>query len=361
LAFQASTEAIDVRAVALKLTGGASNTPKDLLNLKVKFYDAANPSVSIGEANFVNEGDTATGTLAVGSFKVEKGYGARKILLIKGTIADISDVAYGNYQLTASGDLLKVDYDGAAVGLANGNYGVGSAGNVSGPTTNTTLAGVRIMKAKPVFAKLSLPKNTIAGNADQSVYRFSVAATNGNVDLYKVTFTVGSSTVSATTSDYKLYAFTGAGFSGALPGWADSTGLLNAGGCTDGLSDTSPQRLTLNVYMDQTGCAQGTTTLKIPMGSTYYFDLHATFGSVRTTTGSENISFQLEGDSAFPVNSPNLMQQASGVDGDVSDDLIWSPRSTTSPSVSNLDFTNGNGVDGLPASNMNQETLTFTL
>ncbi len=375
LAFQAATEEVDIRAVAFQLSGVASNTPKDLLGLKVKLYDAANPSVLLGTAEFVNEKDTATSTLAAGSFKVGKGYGARKILLVKGTIADISDTAYGNYQLTASGDLLKVDYDGDAVGLANGNYGVGSAGNITGPTGDTSLSGVRIMKSKPVFTKLALPASVtgkILGNVDQSVYRFSVKAEGGTVDLYKFSFVVGSSTVSATSSSYKLYGFTNSDFSGTIPGWAGTGGLLNSGICWNGHNEVTAaasadiEDMLVEIYMDEgnDGCA-ATTTLNIPSGSTYYFDLHATFAAVRTSTGSENVSFRLEGDASYPVNSFYLMSQPGsgtyGVDADTNDDFIWSPRSTTSPSIGNLDFTNGYQVDGLPSSYMSQELLTFTL
>ncbi len=390
LAFQAATEEVDIRAVAFQLSGIASNTPKDLLGLKVKLYDAANPTVLLGTAEFVNEKDTATSTLAAGSFKVGKGYSARKVMLVKGTIADISDEAYGNYQLVTSGDLLKVDYDGDATGLANGNYGVGSAGNITGPTTDSSLPGVRIMKSKPVFTKLALPTGVsgkIVGNGDQSVYRFSVKAEAGTVDLYKFSFYIGSSTVTATTSSYKLYGYTNSDFSGAIPGWSGTAGLLNSGTCWNGHNDVTAaaavgtgvgavrDRL-VEIYMseDNANC-NGTTTLNVPAGSTYYFDLHATFAAVRTSTGSENVTFQLEGDAAFPTvhqagvvsaSAAGEMGQSGvsdtrGVDSDSNDDFIWSPRSTSSPSNTNLDFTNGYQVDGLPSGNMTQELLTFTL
>ena len=59
--------------------------------------------------------------------------------------------------MTRSGDLLKVDYDGANEGL-NGNYGVGaSSGSTRTPASATTASnGVRVMEAYPVLARIAL-------------------------------------------------------------------------------------------------------------------------------------------------------------------------------------------------------------
>ena len=362
LKFTASTEAIDIKKVALILSGTTYNTPKDLLNLRLRLYDAANPSVLLGTADFVNEKDYATSTEITG-FKVQPGASNAKTMLVKGTIADISDISGGNAQLLVSGDLLKVDYDGGSVGLAGGNYGIGGAGNVNGYTISTTMPGVRIMKAKPVLTSrlADLPKSSFI-TGTQSVYRFSIKAQGGDVDIYKLTFTVGSSTVSATTSEYALYAWTGSSYTGNIGAGWPTTGLLNSiVGCVNNTTvANAAQAQDINIYMDKgVSCGVATTTLKIPSGSTYYFDLQAKFANVRTTTGSESVTFQLEGDSVFYASEG--MAAAKTIDTDDNNDFIWSPDSTTSGNRHNFDFSNGYGVDGLPSSHMTQQTLTYTL
>ena len=115
----------------------------------------------------------------------------------------------------------------------------------------------------------------------------------------------------------------------------------------------------VEIYPDQTSCNNGTTTLVVPSGATRWFKLVASVGTLAPSGTSENLQVQLEGDAAFPVNSSNLMQQATGIDGDTNDDFIWSPVSTsTSNSKSDLDWTNGYGVTGLPSSNMTSETIS---
>ena len=365
----ALSEDINLRQIALQITNGASNTPIDLVGRTVSLYDVDSPATVIGTANFVTS-DNATGTLAV-PLLVPRG--SAKTLIIKGDIAAISGDAG---PLTASGDLLQVDYDGGNEGL-NGTYGVGvasgatigdSASEITGDDTASN--GVRIMKAYPEFAKLDLTtsERVLQAGGNKTLYKFSVKAVGGPVSIYKFTFNIGSSTVSATTSVYGLYAFTDA-FSSEDTTFS-ATGLLNGGNCVNAKQSTDPNDSVIGVFMDATGCNQATTTYKISSGQTRWFKLTGTVGNVRTTTGSESVNISLLGDAAYSVNASTLMEKATGLDadadatGDANDDLIWSPMSTTTAARTNfndLDFTNGYQAKGLPGTNMTEETITATI
>lgn len=354
LKFSATNETINLRRVALQLSSVASNTPLDLVDNTLKLYDTS--GLLLGTAQVNNDtgtADFATSTIFAGSaFQIPSG--GSKTLVVKGTISGVTSVG----PLTASGDLLVVSYDGNANGLANGNYGVGvsSGTNITPASSDVNPTGVRIMKAYPTFAKLSAPNESAVGGlktqAALPLYRFTVTANNGDVALYKFTFQFGSSTVSATTSLYSLYAFTDSGFSSA-----DSTfstdGLINSGQCFNGNSSTAAGQARVKIYPDATGCNTATTTYKIPSGQTRWFELRATVASVETGSSTESLSVQLEGDAAFPTAQSTLMLVASTAGADANGDLVWSPISTsTTANINNLDWTNGYGAVGLPTTNM---------
>lgn len=360
LKFSATTEDMDIKRVAFQLAGTASNTPVDLVGRKVMLYDSAAPSTSIGEAIFPT-GDYATSTLS-SAFIIPAG--GSKTMLVKGDIAAISN-AVG--PLTASGDLLRVAYDGDSNGVNNGNYAVGKASgsNVAGTSGDVTATGVRIFKSYPTFTKvdLSSTERTLTGESRHALYKFSIKANNGDVYLYKTTFTIGSSTESATTSVYGLYAFTDSAFSVADSVFT-TDGLLNAGNCVNGINSTDPNFNILDIYMDSTGCATATTTYKIPSGETRWLKLDATIGTVNRDGGTavETITVQLDGDAAFTAASAatgDLMHSAATTDTDTNNDFIWSPNSTsTSIGIGDLDFANGYGMTGLPTTNMASESLS---
>ncbi len=267
----------------------------------------------------------------------------------------------------------------------NGNYGTGVASGSTIPsattaTSDTASNGVRVMKAYPTLTKIDLSSSerTLVGGDAKTLYKFQVTANNGDVALYKMSFSVSSSTAAgsnATTSKFGLYAFTDSGFSTAdsnFNGANNPGGLVNAGTCYNGqVSNTtfvangagnlgSGSALVM-IYADKTGCNKATTTLIVPSGSSRWFKLVGSVGTLASSGTSENIQVQMEGDAAYPTAS--LMAQAgaanSGVNSDANKDFIWSPVSTTTSNLpSDLDWTNGYGLIGLPSSNMNSETLS---
>lgn len=367
--FSAVNEDIDLRQFALVISGNASNSPVDLVGRQITLW---NGSTQIGTAVFPTADNATSSAIATGSFRIPRN-GAR-ILTIKGDIAAISL----DGPMTASGELLKVDYDGANVGL-NGNYGTGveSGNTVNGATTVTASQGVRIMEAYPVLAYHTIPTTSyaITSGANQKLYRFSVTANNEEVALYKVSFTIGSSTLSgsgAKLSLYSLYAYTDSLFSQIDSNFTTS-GILNTGQCFSAAANPAttnpPGTLTPEIYFSKTGCNLATTTYVVPSGATRYFELRATAAGLSTvTTSKDTITVQLDGDSAFPTahqsggdtgdmgrSGINAVQ---GVDNDTNDNFIWSPVSTTTQNtVYDLDYTNSYQVIGLPAAGMWQNTL----
>ncbi len=372
--FSATNENINLKQIALQLSGStASSSRSDLVGSKVTIWDG---TTQVGEAVFPT-GANATSTL---STTVTVPNGGSKVLTVKG---DISPIAF-NGVISQSGDLLKVDYDGANVGL-NGTYGTGvsSGATVNGGTSDTAASGVRIMRAYPTVAKLAVPSTLLQSGSQKTLYRFSVTANSGDVALYKMSFVVSSSSVQATTSTFGLYAYTDSGFSSIDSAFA-SDGLVNYGNCvggrnavtqTDRVSDGNDSPTLLEVYPDKgTTACNATTTYTVPSGVTRYFDLKATVSNVETGTGVETVSAQLEGDSAYPTTitagnaagnmfnagfGPTNTATAIGVETDSNDDFIWSPISTTtSVSQSDLDWSNGYLVPGLPTTNTAIEYLT---
>ncbi|MBI4224921.1 MAG: peptidoglycan-binding protein [Candidatus Sungbacteria bacterium] len=362
--YSAVNEDVDVKQIALQLTGVASNTPNDLADNKVSLYDADTMAL-VGTASF-GSGDNATSSLiTAGAFRIPKG--GSKTLVIKGDISAIGPSA----NLTASGDLLIVDYDGGNNGV-NGNYGTGvaSGATITPTSADSASAGVRIMRSYPIvsYIALSSAEKIVSSKADNILYKFSVKAQNGDVALYKFSFAIGSSSLMATTSAYAVYAYTDSGFS-TIDSTFSATGLVNAGTCFNGLSSTAAGPRTISIYPDKTSCnSSATTTYIVPNGSTRYFQLRATAANVSTNTNSKDtITVNLRGDSAYPVNTATLMSKAgsqgstavtSSVDADTNNAFIWSPVSTTTQNtIQDLDFTNGYQVKGLPAIGTTQESL----
>jgi len=358
LKFAATNEDIDIERVAFQLGSVASNTPLDLVGRKVTLWSG---STQIGEAEF-STSDYATSTLiSTGSFRIPSG--GTKTMTVKGDIAGISPTVG---PIISSGDLLIVAYDGNANGSANGNYGKGVASGqtIDGTSSDVTPTGVRIMKSFPTFAHIALSSSekllqTVAG---KTLYKFKVTASDKDVYMYKFTFNVSSSSKTATTSNFGLYAFTNSSYSAADTTFS-TDGLLNADTrYTTGVTD-NPVAGMFPIVMED---SNGTTTYKVPAGSSRWFELRADVASVESGTGTEYITVRLEGDAAFPVTNPGScastganMGTATVVDGDTNDDLIWSPNSTsTTAAYTDCDFTNGYGIVGLPSTYMLTETLT---
>ena len=381
LKFSATNENIELKQLSLAMLGAASNSPVTLVNQLVTLWDG---TAQIGTATFPgSEGAKVTNratSSALTGFIVPKD--SSKILTIKGTIAGITSSG----PMTRSAEFPKVDYDGGGGLTATYGTGVSSGSTVSPTSAASASTGVRIMKAYPSISKIDLTSSerVLVSGVSVPLYKFKVTANNGDLSLGKFSFTVSSSTVSATTSRFSLFAFTDSGFSSADGNFSGSNnpgGLLNAGNCyapVGGSNNSSAAptgsaglQALVEIYPSVTGCHQSTTTLKIPSGESRWLRLEASIASLAPSGTAENLSVQLEGDAAFPTATQasdgtanySLMGTVATVETDTNNDFIWSPRSTSTNEsdlnyVGNYDWTNGYGVSGLSATNMAAETLS---
>jgi len=332
LRFNGQSESIDLKQVVLQLTNSASSTAADLK--KVSLWDG---STMVGQTNFGPSETQATTTIA--GFVIPKdGY---KVMTIKGDFEDI-----GTIGAATQGHLIAVDYDGDAGTL--GTYGNGSGGTItSGSTSDTALSGVRLFRSFPVLAKDSVPTNVLA-NGEQKLLRFKVTAdSKGDVGIYK--FTARIATTTATVTGLNIYAYMNSGYGDVVSGLSSDGGML----ATDLVgTDWADSSTDLNFVAQTSGAAN--TVIQVPAGATRYFELR---GTVAGTASGASVSAQIQGDSAYPSLAA-FMDSATDLVGVTDDDFIWSPNATTTSLVSNVDWTNGYGVSGLPASNMTAEVLS---
>ena len=101
--------------------------------------------------------------------------------------------------------------------------------------------------------------------------------------------------------------------------------------------------------------------MQIPAGATYYFQLVGDINQSNSPTGS-SVQARIEGDHTYPTfpetgNYQMSIAASTTVLLASHTDFIWSPNATTSSLTTHSDWTDGYFVPGLPADNMDAETL----
>ena len=337
LKFTAQNEDVDIKRVAFQLSGPESNTPNDLAGKEITLYDGA---VSIGIAIFAT-GDFAVSIL-LNNFKIPKN--SSKTMLVKGDIATINSVTG---PIVASGDLLKVDYDGDNNGL-NGNYGIGASSgiNITPSSSDTSSAGVRIMKAYPTVAKinLSIMEKILQNGLGKTLYKFSITAPlTGSIGLYQLTFKIQTDGLGIT--NFNVFAFSDSDFSLPVSGIGSDGRMLKQG---------LNQSLPTDEFHIQPRTAEGLlTTLQIPAGTTVYFIVKT---DISSALGSASI--YLNGDALLPSSTVMADTVTIQNDTDSRKNFIWSPNSVGVSSRHNQDWTNGYAIPGLPASGLTSEIFS---
>lgn len=353
LKVHATDEAIILDRIALTLSSSTASS-SDLLNGRVTIWDGA---TKVGEAQFQGTATRATSTLTT-SVTVPKD--SDKVLTIKGdlgTLGTINDSA-------TRGHLVSVNYDGEAVTTTRGN------GESSGVTINpsasadTAGVGVRLVRTAPTFERLSVPSNTLA-NGEMVLYRFKATAdATHDLGLAKFTFRVSSTTV-ATTTIFKLYAYSDSGFSTGAYGQnpphsrnVDEVGENTWGGVANDDLGSDEIAFFFNPVGNSSPSVDASTTeaVNVPAGASRYFELR---GTVASATAGDSIAVALLGDASFAQNT-NLVdrQTADDVSDDAQNDFIWSPNTTTTAATTTTDWLNGFQVSGLPTTEMTQQNFT---
>jgi hypothetical protein len=330
LRFTGTNEDMRLDRVALQMSNSAASSSPDNLT-QVTLWDGA---TQVGTALFAGT-RYATSTLSSTVTIPANGF---KTITIKGDLASIGT----GMATTSNGVLIEVDYDGAD------STGTRAIGLQSGTTINqssssdTDVDGVRVFRSYPtsVAGQTSGLTSTLI-NGTNTLYRFSITSSNTGLGIGLDEITLNIATTSATTTNVKLYAYTDASFSQAVAGF------------TDGLLVTVAAPISGDNEFDL-----GDTELQIPAGSTYYFKVTGET-SIVATTGSSQVSTKIVGDSAY-ISGLALTALAATVDSDTNDNFIWSGNATTTSESTNVDWTNGFGIPGLPSGGTDVFTLSRT-
>ncbi|MFZ2621442.1 MAG: peptidoglycan-binding protein [Minisyncoccia bacterium] len=321
-----ASEAVNLKQIALVLGNTASNSPADLVGQKVYLYNGA---TMIGSAQFGGASpDHATSTLLSPAPMIAAGESV--LITVKG------DLSAQNINEGTPGAFLTVNYNGDNNGL-NGNYATGndSQVTVSGGTTGAVSSnGQRIFRTVPTIAVTS-NGGTLAAGGD--LYKFTVTNPN-NRDVVFQKFTFSIATSGGSTNGFVLYG--------------------------DGIAfNNSTSTVASETFIELVGT--GTSNAQIvPANSTKTFILKATT-AVDTASVSETIGLALLADTSFG-SQQYLMGTVTSVEAGsaATDNIIWSPFSTTTPvataaSQLQLDWVNGYGLPGFP-SNTDFPVQTWT-
>jgi hypothetical protein len=315
-----ATEAVDLKQIALILGNVASNSPADLVGEKVTLW---NGNTQIGTAQFGGaSADHATSTLLSPAPRIAAGESV--VITIRG------DLSAQNVNEGTPGAFLAISYNGDNNGI-NGNYATGadSQTTVSGGTTGeVTSNGLRIFRTVPTIAVTS-SGGTLGVGAD--LYKFTVTNPNSrDVVFSKFSFALATSGSAAlNVQDFTLYG----------DGVAFNTTVADASGASGTLLEIS---------------ALVTSQAKIvPANGTKTYILKT--GSYTQGTGTDTLTVSLLADTSFP-SCASLMCTVAGVEAGSADtdNIIWSPFSTTTPvatsaTESQLDWVNGYGLPGFPS------------
>jgi len=350
LKFHAANEAIKLDRVALVLS---SSTASSSDVTKVTLWDGA---TKVGEALFQGTNTRATSTLS-SSFIVPKD--GDKLLTIKGDLSTL-----GVNLPATRGHLVAVNHDGEAGATETDGIGQ-SSGTTINPAAgaNTAGGGVRLVKSYPTLERLSVASNTLA-NGEMTLYRFKVTAdAAGDVGLSRITFRVSSTTV-ATTTVFKLYAYSDSSFSVAAYATnpphsvasVTAVGTSTWGGQgTFGAPNSSVVFFFNPANTTPAADDESVEALNVPAGTSRYFELR---GSVASATAGDSISVALLGDSAVANNTNLVNRETSDAVSGSTGRFVWSPNTTTTASVDTTDWLNGYQLTGLPTTEMTQQTFT---
>lgn len=323
-----TNEAMTLTDFAVKLPNTASSSPADIEKIYLydgvtKIAEKSSPAFG-GDYSTTNTESFSLPSTGAGSITIPvNGY---KTLTVKAKLGSIGT----GYPATA-GHLIAV-----ATTTTTTNYK--ATGAESGQTISPTAsnagasAGARVFRSSPTVTRLALTNTTLT-NGTNVLYKFSVAADSAyDIGLYKVTFTV--STTTATATAFKLVETT----SGKT---VKSSATANSNGIVDIVVASADY---------------GADEITISASQTYTYELQAT---VTGAAIGSSILTQLEGDAGYLTGINAFMDDAPTIHSDQTDnDFIWSDLSVSSHSTTSADWANGYKVSGLPTTNLDASVLS---
>lgn len=310
--FRAVNETVNLARVGLKLTNKASSPASDLVQVSV--WDGL---VQVGVGYFVGTNTVATVTFTT-AVVVPKDID--KDLTIK---VDLSQIGTGYPGV--QGDLIAIDVDTTGTST----QGVGAtSGTVISATGGTNTSGIRLFKSFPTFAIGSVGS---VGVADGKLIRFAVTANaNGSIGINQLRFAIAMK--SAAVANINLFAYTDSNYSTPVAGFTAGQVAAANTAAPFGIFTITPSAV-----------------ISIPAGATYYFEAR---GTVTALMATYSVTTTLLGDAMYPSFTTNMGTSAAVAA--TTSNLVWSPNATTISSVTDVDWTNGYGVAGLPSSGLVQ-------
>jgi hypothetical protein len=210
----------------------------------------------------------------------------------------------------------------------------GSSGQAATVTDTTlTFPSYALIKSQPTVT-ISATGDDVSANGSYDLIDVTVTAdTKGPIGLYKMTFKVATTTVTA--SDFQVYE------GGILVATEDATATHGIN-----LSYIDGDYALLEVYFNNAG-ALGGRLREIQAGESKTYTLKASVTGY--TSGSSNgVATSMTGDAA--IASADYDLNAVAVDGVDDDDFIWSDLAfgnTTTTATTTVEWLNGYYVDGL--------------
>ena len=389
--FKATDEPVRIDEITLAHSTTTSSTTQFS---KATLWDGA---TKVGEAVWAGTSEFATSTIT--GFTVPKD--GEKQLTIKMDLTGISTVA-----TSSAGRLLTIHYSGYS-----STTGIGvNSGVKLGSSSNTDFNGdvMQLMKSVPTVEKIAVPASSIPQN-DAILYRLKITAdAAGPIGLYKFTFSVSSSTPTATSSNFRIYGYSDSAFSVAayannplsaasadcagLSSYDNSSSTACATQTTTSTFATSTATTTEVAFLfNPIGYTQTLTeAFSVPAGATRYFEMRGDITNQGAGTGN-SMTVKFLGDTqrqsrtstatTFLGNNSTdagpfigtgrfldkgygflatAIQMAAGGNTDMNN-FVWSPMSTSTSltgATSTPDWANGFRVLGLPSSGLSGNNFT---
>lgn len=283
-----SNDNITLTKIGMVLTSGAATN--------VTLVHLFNGATEIGTATFGSGQTIATSTLNGAGLALAQDVDTK--ITIK---ADVADVGTG-----------KAGTEGAVIQInPSSAEGIGTSGTVQAAGSGST-AGVRLYNSYPTFAYDTTGGNGTLNNGTQQLLALNVTAdAAGDVGLYKLTFSISTTTVSVTS-----------------PTFQGPNGNVASSTLAFGTNATL-----LTVYFDSTS---NTSDAVVGAGTTKTYYFGGTVAGLTTTGGVVSVALKADttanGSMAIPTSTTGTTN------------IIWSPLATTSMTTGGVnlqDFTNG--------------------
>jgi hypothetical protein len=289
---RASNDTVTLTKLGMTLNGSAA--AGDVTN--VTLYNSSNQI--IGTAQFGAGQTVATSTLNGAGLTLPADTDVK--ITVK---ADIAQIGAGSQNVATEGDVVQID--------PNSAEGTGSTGTVTSGGTGSS-SGARIYNSYPTFTYDTTGGNGTLNNGTQQLLALTVAADSlGDVGLWKLVFSVSTTTVSVTSPTFQ-----------GPNGNVASTSLI--------FDFSSATQTRLSVYFDSTS---NTADATVGAGTSKTYYLGGTVAGLTTSGGAVSIALKADTAASSTMKTTTNLKNGNFV--------IWSPLATTTLDVNTTDWTNG--------------------